>query len=81
MTAEEQAEAKRLSDLEQIGKELDEARRFDNTEEIARCIQDYADLNNGITIETKAEVASQRDEAKNDAKAYLDALMVAEGMW
>lgn len=81
MTAEEQAEAKRLSDLEQIGKELDEARRFDNTEEIARCIQDYADLNNGITIETKAEVASQRDEALAVAETYLTNLMESEGIW
>lgn len=66
----------------QIEVELDTAIRFSNAEEITRCQQAYADLNNGILIETKLEVETERDAAKiecaeliSDVEMYLKALM------
>ena len=42
--------------LAHLKEELDEAIRFNNTEEIARCQQAYLDINNGVGCKTKAEI-------------------------
>lgn len=80
-TQEELAEQEKQEQLKQICMELDEAQRFNNTDEITRCQQAYADLNNGVTIKTKTEVEAERDEALKDANKWFGYAMNDKGWW